>query len=251
MKELFSFLTRVPTKSKDLEIAAKHAYLFPLIGLIIGLMAYAVGYFSFTLLPNEIGASITTLSIYSVTGLVHLDGLSDFSDGIMASGDRERKFSAMKDAKIGVAGIFSIVFILLITVYSISVLGNIKNCRSLTNELLMYQLGCALIISEISAKLSMNTCIALGKRMPDGIGSIFIQRSTWNKYIIAFAISTLIGLIVARSYFIVVYVGIVVSFIVVKIAHKNFGAVNGDAIGASNEIARAATLLVWVVIIWI
>lgn len=62
MKELFSFLTRVPTKSKDLEIAAKHAYLFPLIGLIIGLMAYAVGYFSFTLLPNEIGASITTLS---------------------------------------------------------------------------------------------------------------------------------------------------------------------------------------------
>ena len=241
MKELFSFLTRVPTKSKDLEIAAKHAYLFPLIGLIIGLMVYAVGYASFTFLPNEIGALITTLSIYSITGLVHLDGLSDFSDGIMASGDRERKFSAMKDAKIGVAGIFSIVFILLITVYSISVLG----------KLLMYQLGCALIISETSAKLSMNTCIALGKKTVDGIGSIFIQRSTWSKYSIAFAISTLIGLIVARSYFIVVYVGIVVSFIVVKIAHKNFGAVNGDAIGASNEIARAATLLVWAVIIWI
>lgn len=250
MRAVISFLTKIPTKSADIYDVAKQTYLFPVVGFIIGLMVYLVGYTSFRFLPREVGAIIITLSIYVVTGLIHLDGLADFSDGIMASGDRQKKILVMKDVKIGVGGIFSTVFILLITFYSISLLGMVETSKNIFGyNMPMYEFGCALVISEVSAKLSMNTCLVVGRKMSSGIGSIFILHSTLTKYVIACLISTLIGILLTGFYFVIVYTGVVTALLIVGLAHKNFGGVNGDVIGASNEIARVATLLVWLVVL--
>jgi adenosylcobinamide-GDP ribazoletransferase len=230
-----SFLTKIPLKTESLEETASNSYLFPIVGLIIGIFVFTVGFFSFKFLDENIASMITLLSIYSITGLMHLDGLSDFFDGIMASGEKHRKISAMKDANVGSAGVFSVVITIILIFFSIRLVGD------------GYDLLCAIVISEVSAKLSMNTCIFLGKKITDGMASVFIARSTPAKYAIAILTSVLIALI-AGTRFPLVFIGVIVASILVHFANANFGGVNGDVIGASNEIARVVTLVVWGII---
>ncbi len=248
MKAVLSFLTRIPVKSTNIEDAARHQYLFPVVGIIIGFLASITGIVSMRFFSREIGALFTVLSIYSFTGLIHLDGLSDFSDGLMASGSKQLKISAMKDVSTGIGGVFSVVFVLLTLFFVISEIGEIVTTADMHEDIFMYQFGCAVIMSEVSAKLSMNTCIFLGIKMSDGIGSLFISNSTFKKYCVAVALSFLVGIILTGFYFIVVLTGVATALAVVNLAHKNFGGVNGDAIGTCNEVSRILTLLIWMVI---
>ena len=249
MKAVLSFLTRIPVGSTDIEDAARHAYLFPVVGVLIGLIGYIVGCGLFKFLPREIGSLLTVLSLYSITGLVHLDGLSDFSDGIMASGTTQQKISAMKDVNIGIGGIFSVVLVLLTLFCAINQLG-LESEKAMTRGTIpMYQLGRALITSEVSAKLSMNTCIFMGKKMSDGIGSLFIEHSTSSAYVTAVLLALVAGVVVAGSYVIIVATGVLIAVVMVKIAHTHFGGVNGDVIGASNEISRIVALVIWTVVV--
>ncbi|MCK4736086.1 MAG: adenosylcobinamide-GDP ribazoletransferase [Methanophagales archaeon] len=45
------------------------------------------------------------------------------------------------------------------------------------------------------------------------------------------------------------FTGIAVAIVVSYIAKNKFGAISGDAMGASNELARCATLLIWAIFI--
>ncbi len=248
MRAVLSFLTRIPVGSTDIEDAARRAYLFPVVGVLIGLISYIAGCGSFRFFSREVGALLTVLSIYSVTGLMHLDGLSDFSDGIMASGTTQQKISAMKDVKVGIGGIFSVCFVFLTLFCVINQLGGLESGNPMTwGPVPMYQLGRALITSEVSAKLSMNTCIFMGRKMQDGIGSLFIGYSTSVSYVTAVLLAITAGLAVAGLYSIVVATGVLIAVVIVRIAHTHFGGVNGDALGASNEISRAVVLVIWTV----
>lgn len=236
IKSLLSFLTRIPIEHSSLEQAAKSAYLFPLIGLIIGAWAALVAYASFYLFPSEVAAIITVIALYAFTGLLHLDGLADFFDGVMAKGNKERKYAAMKDINIGIAGVFSAISVFLLLITSVYAIEKMHGIMSLCK---------ALMISEISSKLSMNTCIIAGKKSTEGMGSMFIENASLKGYYMALAIATVLGLICSCYRFLFVYTGIFVALIIVRTAHTNFGYVTGDAIGASNEISRAITLLLW------
>jgi adenosylcobinamide-GDP ribazoletransferase len=111
----------------------------------------------------------------------------------------------------------------------------------------------ALVIAEVSAKLSMVTIVWVGKPTHKGLGSIFLSKAKKNLNIAAYAISILIGY-AAFAFFgkpilgivgaMLVLISIPVAFVMEKVAEKVFGGVSGDMIGATNEAARAVTLIV-------
>jgi adenosylcobinamide-GDP ribazoletransferase len=250
MFSTLSFLTRIPIKSNNVNQAARTAYLFPVIGFLIGVIVYLIGVVTFKCLLPEIAAMITVLSIYGVIGLIHLDGLADFSDGVITSGTQEKKIAAMKDIKVGIAGVFSVLVVLILTFYALKQLGADNTSKIIFfSHIPMYKFGCAIIISEISAKLSMNTCIVLGKKKNFGIGGIFIERSTKTGYIIAVLLAIFLSFILANIYFPMVFIGIFVALGVIWVAHKNFGGLIGDAFGAANELTRVISLIAWTVIL--
>ncbi len=91
---VFSFLTIVPVGNSDLQTIARHMYLFPLVGIAIGLMVGSVAYgLSFFLEPLVVGLLITGM-LALITGIHHTDGLSDFADGLMVRGTKGKKIAS-------------------------------------------------------------------------------------------------------------------------------------------------------------
>ncbi len=260
MLDIISFLTQIPVR-KDVRIeeVAVRTYLFPFVALLIGLAVAVVAFVSFGFLVStpEIAALLVLLAIYLVTGLMHLDGLADFFDGVMAGGTKEDKRRAMKDEKIGIAGLFATVFVILLSFFAIETV-----CTSLTKTApahsfdlrSFYHFASVFVIAEVSAKISMNTCMISGKSKEgagDGMGALFIHSCSKSGYVVALISAILIALIFTAFSlrFFIVFTGITVALFVSRIAKSNFGdvGVSGDVIGASNELARCATLVVWAI----
>jgi len=255
MLDLISFLTQIPVR-KDVNIEAVKAksHLFPFVGLFIGLIVAGVAFVSFGFLGSatEIAALLTLLALYLVTGLLHLDGLADFFDGVMAPGSREEKRRAMKDKNIGIAGLFAAIFVLLLSLFAIKTVGAGFTAAAFNFNLVsFYGFAAVFVIAEVSAKLSMNTCLVLGKGFEgtEGLGTLFIRSSTPLKYLIALISAVLIALLFTASFrFAIVFAGIIVAVVVSYVAKQKFGTISGDIVGASNELARCATLLILAVL---
>lgn len=235
MLELISFFTRVPIGKASLEKAAKHSFLLPVLGGLIGLIVGTFSLFAFRFIDSFLAALLTAVCLYSITGLNHLDGLADFADGLYICGNSERKVKAMKDTQTGVAGVTFVLFVILFFVFAVFMIkGNIYK----------------IIIAEICAKTAMLFAIFFGKPMEKGMGKIFIENlnkrafpfSILFSFVISFVLLHYLGLLV-------VIVSIFSSLVIVRIAHKNFGGVNGDVIGAVNELSRVTSLLTLLIII--
>ena len=255
MLDLISFLTQIPVRRnvKIEEVKAK-SYLFPFVGVLIGFVVAVVAFAAFGLFgaTTEISALLTLLALYLVTGLLHLDGLADFFDGVMAPGSREAKRRAMKDNNIGIAGVFAVVLVLLLSLFAIEAVGAELTAAAFSFDFLaFYGFAAVFVIAEVAAKLSMNTCLVLGKgsRSVEGLGSQFIQSSSPLKYGGALLSAVIVAVLVTFSVrFVLVFMGVIVAVAVSSIAKRKFGAVSGDVVGASNELARCATLLLFAVL---
>ncbi len=117
---VFSFLTIFPSSNSTLDNIAKYMYIFPIVGIVIGLLIGSFGFgLSFFLDPLLVSLLVVAF-ITIMTGIHHADGLADFADGLMVKGSKDRKLKAMKDLSTGSAGIVAIVLYLIGLVIAIS-----------------------------------------------------------------------------------------------------------------------------------
>jgi adenosylcobinamide-GDP ribazoletransferase len=256
MLDLISFLTQIPVRRNvKIDAVTAKSHLFPIVGVVIGLVVAVVAFAAFGLLgaAPEIAALLTLLALYLVTGLLHLDGLADFFDGVMAPGSHEDKRRAMKDNTVGIAGLFAVLLVLLLSLFAVEAVGADLTAAAAFNFDFpsFYGFAALFVIAEVAAKLSMNTCLVLGKasRSAEGLGSQFIRSASPLNYLVALLSAVIFAVLLTFSFrFVLVFTGIVVAVMVSSIAKRKFGAVSGDVVGASNELARCATLLIFAVL---
>ena len=232
---IFSFLTIIPTTNSNLETIAKYMYLFPIVGIAIGLLVGSIGFGLSFFLDPLIVSLLVVASLTIVTGIHHTDGLADFADGLMVKGTKEKKLAAMKDLSTGSAGIVSIVLYMIGLIIALSLITG-------------YQLFLAILLSEIFAKFSMVLMACLGKSASLGTNSPFVELMK-NKKKLAFAsIITIIPLVVlgGTAGMLIFGVGIAVTIFLVAISSRSFGGITGDVLGATNELTRITSLLVFV-----
>ena len=86
-------------------------YLFPIIGIVIGIIYIPIAIFSFYLFNHLISGFIITIFLIIITGLHHTDALADFADGIMVKGNKEKKYKVIHDPFIGSAGVVAIIIL--------------------------------------------------------------------------------------------------------------------------------------------
>ena len=255
MLDILGFLTRLPVgSSAEIESISRKSHLFPVVGAFVGFavatFAIAISRFS----SENIGAILTLLFLYALTGLMHLDGLADFADGIFASGSTAEKIRAMKDEKVGISGIFAVLTVILLCIFAI------KTQISTSNP---YEIAQFFIVSEISAKLSMNACMLFGKsaELRAGIGAFFVKNFSRLKFCEALALALILSALASLPFAfsspwgashpffchffrsLLVLLGVAVGFFVSRTAKRHFGAVSGDVLGAANEIARCVSFV--------
>lgn len=223
MRNVIPFMTRIPIKG-DFEKARSEVWSFPLLALITSALPMLILY-----LDLPLKNLVSVLSLYFVIGLLHLDGLADWADGIMIKGNRERKIKAMKDVNTGIAGIFAVVMVLFIQVYSLD-----------------YVPFYALFLAELNSKYAMLLALATKKPIGGGLGSYFMEKMNKKQLLVGSV------LYFALFFFVVNYnpkalfsiFGLLIGIYTIKLSLRNFGGINGDCIGATAEITRAGTLLI-------
>jgi adenosylcobinamide-GDP ribazoletransferase len=232
---VFSFLTIIPTSNSDLNSIAKNMYLFPLVGIVIGLVIGTLGFGLSLYLEPLIVSLVVVASLAIITGIHHTDGLADFADGLMTKGTKEKKRKAMKDLSVGSAGIFSIVL------YAIGVIIAL----SFSSGMELFKI---ILLSEVMAKFSMVLMAGLGNSASIGSNSPFIDSMKDKKRLLIAGILTIIPLIVIGEMngLIVFASGIIVTMFLVGLSTKSFGGITGDVMGASNELTRLSSLLIFV-----
>ncbi len=232
---VFSFLTIFPSSNATLENIAKYMYVFPVVGIIIGLLIGSFGFgLSFFLDPLLVSLLVVA-SIAIITGIHHADGLADFADGLMVKGSRDKKIKAMKDLSTGSAGIVGIVLYLVGLIITISLTSG-------------FDLFKAILISEILAKFSMVLMASLGNSASLGSNSPFVKiMKDKKKLTAAFIIMIIPVMIIGESTgLIMLGVTVTVTIFLLAISTRSFGGITGDVLGATNELTRLASLMVFV-----
>ena len=234
LKGLFGFLTIVPLGMESIEAISKYFFLCPIVGLVIGLIAGAVGFGSNILLPDSISGFLVLVSIQLLTGFHHLDGLLDLSDAAMARGDTKRRLEVMHDKYTGAAAVASGVIVLALTGLAF---GSFSGWDILK----------VAVVAEIVAKESMVLTAYLGK-LPSykGMG-YFVVESMKNKHVealVSLLLCAVVGFVLFGVSFVWVLAAMGVAVLVLtSYANNTLESVTGDVMGATNEINRMIALI--------
>lgn len=234
ISSVVSFLTIIPSKNGELETVAKNMYLFPIAGALIGIVIGAAGYGLSLFLQPLITGLILTGALAIITGMHHTDALCDFADGIMAKGTREKKLQAMRDPAVGSAGVMTVVLYAAGMILAISMMKG-------------FALFEAILLSELMAKLSMVIQANRSLSAWPGLSSPFTQSmKDPRKLVLAALFAVVPTIILAGTTGVFVVISCIgLSFLLLTIANRSFGGISGDVFGASNELVRLASLLIF------
>ena len=235
LRGAIGFLTRIPVRAGEAEWEAfrRTAYSIPLVGYLIGALA-GVAFFLPVQPPTTVAAYL--VAIYLVSGITHADGLADVGDAMAVHGDRERRLAVLKDSATGVGGTLALsTTLLVLTLGALAFAG--------VNSMTAFRLAVA---AEVGAKLGMVLVISYGRPAHEGLGSQLVGTLDHRAFggallvslpVLAFAppgaTMALVGAFVA---------GPLVGLAMLTWGHRALGGVNGDVIGATNDIARAVAL---------
>jgi adenosylcobinamide-GDP ribazoletransferase len=249
-RDLLAFLTIIPMGSREdfVETSAEFMFLFPLIGGLIGL--FAAAYFqachfilsnlltlvnTFLLIPVDIllriGLAVMTLAFLLVlTGLQHFDGLVDLGNAIGLHKLEERREAAHAWI-VTYKGAALAIFVEFLAFLGLFFL----------NAEIAFRV---IIVAEVAAKLGMVTIVGVGQSISKGLGARFMEKAKRKRNVIAYAISLLIAVpLLGWAGLLVIAISIFTGLLMERVAKTVFGGVSGDMIGATNESARAVTLV--------
>jgi len=229
LRALFQFTTILPLgATTDFRCFSRRSWLYPAAGYLTGGIAgLLAAWIASPLLASGVAISLLIL----VTGANHFDGLLDLGDGLMAHGDRENRTRAMTDHRTGTGGI------------ALGMTVTLVAFAALAGSPILWA---AVIAAEVCAKFSMAFLTAYGIPFREGLHSrLHRDAKPWFPVAAALLCLPLVFLPLPP----VVLAGaagvmVLTPLFLLLLARKVFGGVNGDVVGASNEITRALVLVV-------
>jgi len=225
---LLQFTTILPLgRSVDFDEFARRSYLYPLAGYVIG----GIALLAVLAIPSApIAAAVALALTLVLSGFHHFDGLLDFGDGVMAHGSRERRIQALTDRSSGAGGVG---LGLVVTLLAFAALQGSP------------QVGYTILLAEVSAKLAMAALTAVGTPFHEGIQSYLHARARWYFPFIALLLwlPLLLLPLPAPTLAVAAIVTVGGAAGMLLLARRLFGGVNGDVVGAANEIVRMLVIL--------
>jgi adenosylcobinamide-GDP ribazoletransferase len=247
-------LTRLPLPagksiSPDDGAVARAAWIFPVVGLLIGSAGGGV-----FMLASYLGLGMASAALLAMgtqvllTGALHEDGLADTADGFGGGRSRERKLEIMRDSRIGTYGVVALVLILLLRFTALQDIAS--NLLSISDELEEAAgQNSAIIIALIAAGALSRAAMAvvwylLPPARSDGLaaGSGAVS---FGSAVAAALIAALIAFAVLPGFAFIVACGAaaVLAVAVAALAQWQIRGHTGDVLGAAQQVAEVGVLL--------
>jgi adenosylcobinamide-GDP ribazoletransferase len=225
---LLQFTTILPLgKPQDFERFARHSYLLPVAGYVIGLLVALPVFF---IHDRVIAAAAATAGVILLSGAHHFDGLLDLGDALMVHGEREKRVRALTDRYVGAGGIAAGFLVTLLLFAGFTAVPWIVP---------------AVIIGEVGAKFSMAFLTAYGPPFKEGIHQYLHGFARpYFPFLSLLACLPLIFLpICPVALATAAIIMIACPAVMLRVSEELFGGINGDVVGATHEITRAAIVL--------
>lgn len=205
---------------------------FPLVGLLIGGLLVGVDLLGALIFPTPIRCIVDVLFLAAVTGALHLDGLADSADGLFSHRPRERMLEIMKDPRVGVMGVVTVIFCILLKIGGIEGIGE--------NHIWLW-----LLIAPVLARVSQVIGLVFMKdaRAGEGIGSTLYQKGNYRILFGCLVPLALPFLFYFRTGALALIVFAASTATLLIYFHSRVGGMTGDTFGAMTEIVETVLLV--------
>jgi adenosylcobinamide-GDP ribazoletransferase len=212
--------------------SGRAAVWYPLVGLVIGALAWLAWKGAAFLFPPPVTGVITLLVWVVLTGGLHLDGLADCCDGLLASASAERRLEIMKDPHVGAFGVVGLVLVLLLKA---AALASLPSSASF-----------AILLAATLARWCILPAGLLPLARPSGMGADFA--SGFRRLFILWGalIPLVIAFLLGGRGVLSVLAGAGVGALILWFARSRIGGVTGDVFGMIVEVVETTVLLVFV-----
>jgi adenosylcobinamide-GDP ribazoletransferase len=235
VRAALALLTRLPVRPTDADAGGAAA--FPLVGVLVGLC----GAVPLALLASEpMLASLLAIAATTIlTGALHLDGLADTADALLAPNPIQAE-RARKDPAVGSGGVVALVLVLGIEVVALAGLASSAGVPIA---------GAVFLVAAVVARTLPVVAVVFAPQRADaaGFGGWFAARVRPADAVVAVAIAALVGLglaILVGSAVVVLggCIGAAAGLAAAAIIVRGRGQLDGDGLGAVVELTVAATL---------
>jgi adenosylcobinamide-GDP ribazoletransferase len=237
------FLTVVPIalrrEATAAEVGASIVY-FPLVGAVIGLALAGTYWVLARFLPLSMANALILVGMVLVNGALHMDGFIDTCDGLAGNKPPEERQRIMKDSRVGAFGVVGGVLLLLLKFVSFNSIPQDVTIAGLV------------MMPVISRWLMVYAIVAYPYAKSRGLGTVFKQEATWNRF---WAATIIAAVAVAAAlwwrgvnfrYFsgAVAMVGVWVAALAwLQHLSRKFGGLTGDSYGSVCEFSEVAILM--------
>jgi adenosylcobinamide-GDP ribazoletransferase len=237
--EALRFFTRLPLgyAPHDADLLARSHPCFPIVGAAVGVILIL----AFNLVEPTLGRGLAVLVMLAVgwvlTGGFHEDGFADVCDGIWGGFTPERRLEIMKDSRVGTFGSLGLIWLVAMKA---TALGQIEPAL----------FGSAVFLSHVIARASAVLMLAVfptARSDGGGRSSLFVGPPTWSGGAATLVVTLLLTLWLPCG-----LAGVVVTTAVSLLCGlwflRTLGGINGDTLGATNQLSELAVMLCFVVV---
>ncbi len=229
----FALLTRLPLPN-HWGTGAASAWAWPLVGAVLGALGAALATVALWLGVTPGVTAVLVLALGAMlTGGLHEDGLSDTADGLYGGWTRERRLEIMKDSRVGSYGVLALVLVTL------------ARWSALTAVLVYGGYWAALVATGALSRAPMALMMAL---LPNARGeglSHATGRPSSTMALVGMALAIVIaGLLTGWTAVPLVFAALGVTVTLAVSALRRIGGQTGDVLGATQQLAEVACLVV-------
>jgi adenosylcobinamide-GDP ribazoletransferase len=198
--------------------------------------------------PPVLAAALVVALWAALTGGLHLDGLTDCGDGLLAAVSPARRLEIMRDPRTGAFGVISLVLFLILKVAAVASLP-----AAVVLAWPSYRAGVdpawlpagALVMAPLAARWMLLPAAGQPTARPGGLGSELAAHLGWPAFIAA-ALTLLAVTLLGGPRAVAAVVGAhLAALMIFGFARARLGGLTGDVFGLTVEVVELCVLLVY------
>lgn len=230
-----ALLTRLPLPHLPDSAFAQQSravWAYPIAGIVVGALGALVGALAMGVgLPSQVAAGLVLVVLIMTTGAMHEDGIADSADGLWGGWTVERRLEIMKDSRIGAYGVIALILSLGLRWAALSIVLAVSPWAVIAVAAGSRAVMPMLMITMPNARAS---------GLSQSVGQPNLTRALIGLAVGAVAMIVFAGWSALPAA--IIAAAAVVGFAAIALA--KIGGQTGDILGASQQVAEIAMLLV-------